>query len=312
MWMRGITSFQDLCKRGNPKNVFGDRKKVSIELYEEALKSKVQKKVGEEILLEFAVCNGVYKRTYENRFKDFDAKVLSFVKKIKAPLKVHDMAVSDGRTACDFFNQLAVYEDMTYHASDYGSTVHILKDGRAKIVVDHTNAICQFICDPFVLIHHFYKREVVLYPLNFLVKLWLRFVKAPKIMQKFKAGALKPTKTIRLFCPDALALEKEDKRFSLLDHSILSPSPLKQRQNFIRFMNILNPGYFSSAQSQAIIQHVFDALEEGGLMVVGSNQGQNTQVHGGVYQKEKTGFKCLWQSGDGGYAKKVLEAFKPA
>ena len=45
-------------------------------------------------------------------------------------------------------------------------------------------------------------------------------------------------------------------------------------------MNILNPGYFDEAGLARILTNLFDALAEGGLIALGSNENPGSPVDG--------------------------------
>ncbi|WP_390894414.1 hypothetical protein [Bradyrhizobium diazoefficiens] len=86
----------------------------------------------------FPITNGAYKRTSRERFGTFDREVLSILARLfssNAPLSVHDVAVSDGRTACDFYRVLSAhFSELEFLASDLCLRVTrlIFSQGAAK------------------------------------------------------------------------------------------------------------------------------------------------------------------------------------
>ena len=77
--------------------------------------------LAEAILFKFSDGRGVWKATYAKRFGSFDATVCELVKTHlgAGPLVVHDLAVSDARTAVDFYQSLQRNRiDARFYASD--------------------------------------------------------------------------------------------------------------------------------------------------------------------------------------------------
>jgi hypothetical protein len=106
MLKTGIYTLEQLLAESQFDGFFGLRKKISITLYPETAALPQANELAEHILLEFSNEHGAYKRTYANRFADFDKEVLKLCIAhfpTTQTINVHDTAVSDGRTACDFF-----------------------------------------------------------------------------------------------------------------------------------------------------------------------------------------------------------------
>lgn len=298
MLKTGIYTLEQV-KRNKFKTILGGDKRISITLYDQILNVEDSSTLAERVLLLFTDERGAYKRTYQNRFADFDKQVLEiFAANFPHTnqLQVSDVAVSDGRTAVDFFAQLSKqYNDIVYAASDYNPTVYVVEKGAIKLTLSRDNKLIEMVCPPFVfnaanpdvLKYHFLNRVVQFFAERMFV--------AP-VMREYLAGKLS-AREVHLFCPAATNLAKSDARFKLGQHNVLNPFPSKS--HIIRAMNILNVTYFSKPEFKKVLQNMHDGLHLDGLLVVGSNQDSGSLVHGAVYRKTNTGFLKIWQSGTG-------------
>ena len=132
----------------------------------------------EAILRRFALSNGVYKRTAQSRFAEFDHAVTEFLSDKFANeevLQVHDVAVSDGRTSVEFYDRLRreLMQSIEFYATDRDLEVFALhKNGcRTSVVIDSEGTVLQIVHPPFVF--NVCKPESkLLYPINHLIR-WL-------------------------------------------------------------------------------------------------------------------------------------------
>ena len=294
----GVYNLAQLRAMKSAKTFLGGSRSISITLYDQ-LKNPEDEKIAEYILNGFSDDRGAYKRTYSKRFEDFDKKIVALVgahfSKDK-PLFMHDVAVSDGRTSCDFFEKLAdIFPKLNFYASDYDSEIIILESGTTKVTINTQGKLLEVVWPPFVfnaIKQHSY------YPLNNIMFFLVRFFVVRKMMVQYKAGAIKNYR-IKLFCPRANVLAKSDERFQLGKYNVLDPFPAAHKLSIVRAMNILNASYFTSAEFERLLRNIWNSLSEGGLLIAGSNQDAATLVHGTVYQKQKDKFHKLWVSGDG-------------
>src|SRR5947208_2045153 len=100
MLKTGIFKLEQLNELNNLKSIFGADKRVSITLYDQIFDYSNAEALAERILLMFTDERGAYKRTYSQRFAEFDtlcARVLAENFDQENALTVHDVAVSDGR-----------------------------------------------------------------------------------------------------------------------------------------------------------------------------------------------------------------------
>lgn len=301
MLKTGIYRIEQLKQPKKLKTIFGKDKKISMTLYNELANDSQRNEIAERILLNFTDERGAYKRTYSNRFEAFDAEALKEIQKHFSQennLTFHDVAISDGRTACDFFEKISPhFLKMDYYASDYDPYIFVVESGKTKLIFNSEGTPLEITFPPFVL--NLIIQQSKYYFLNWFIHFLLEKTLIKKMVSNYKKGLLKADKRL-IFSPKAIMLAKEDARFHLLQHNLLSASPLAQPVNVFRAMNILNPGYFTSDEFTIVIGHIFNALSDHGLFLMGSNQASNTLVHGGIFLKTKSGFQKIWQSGDKG------------
>lgn len=280
-------------------------KRVSITLLEEAKASSNAKALTERILLTFTDERGAYKRTYADRFLEFDNNLLPIIKEhfdVNTKLCVHDVAVSDGRTAVDFYKKLQEFTDLEYTASDYSSKVSVLADKYGKVTIGADNQIIEVVFAPFV----FNFRRPDRYwraPLNRILQYILKYTYVPYILSKYKTGTLSANE-IFLMGEDTLLLAAKDMRFNLEQYDLLQP--FKKSYDIIRAMNVLNTSYFTKDEFTQILQNIHAGLNDKGLFIHGSNQNADSIVNGGIYKKTNQGFELLHSSGDGSHLANLL------
>lgn len=282
------------------KDIFGVNKSISLNLLKYTRSLENDGGLSELILSQFCDSRRVYKRTYSNRFDEFDNKVLDIINNqlTEKNIIIHDVGVSDARTSCDFFHKISEYHsDLKYYASDYEPYVNLLCESEKILAVNDNNDILQFVSPPWVF--NTFNEARRYYPLNCVIKFYLFKLVAPKIMRKFLAGKIESSQRISLFCNEAHKLSIKDERFNLLQYNVLKPSPIDGPLDVIRIMNMLNIGYFTDMEFKESIQNIFDSLRLGGLFVSGSNGDKGTEVEGAVYVKLQHGFKLLATFGKG-------------
>jgi len=303
----GIHSKNQIKKQEKFTSFLGQDKKISITLYDQIIEESNADELAERILLLFADERGAYKRTYQKRFEDFDKVVLTCLKKNfknGASLTFHDVAVSDGRTALDFFEKMSQeFTNIQYTASDYNPKVYVVEKGKCKVTLSHSGKILEILFPPFVF--NIIKPDVH-YPLNYLIKFIVeRFIADPLV----KKSHLKkiPAKELLLFAPRVLNASRNDVRFKLLQHNLLEP--FDKSAHVIRAMNVLNTSYFSEDEFLKVLKHIYEGLEDGGIFITGSNQEAGSIVNGGVYKKDDKGFEKVWESGEGSPVDQLIVNF---
>ena len=99
----GITNLDQMRNRKFKTFLKRKRGNISITLYDKIHTFSDADTIAERILLLFSDERGAYKRTYQKRFGEFDAQVIHELSKFSPPQTFHDVGISDGRTALDFF-----------------------------------------------------------------------------------------------------------------------------------------------------------------------------------------------------------------
>src|SRR6266498_1620454 len=115
------------------EDVFGKQKNIAIELYDELHRIETTAANDyQEIVLDRFKFGHVFKRTHRSRFAEFDKATLCAVgehlgSSNREPLRVHDLAVSDGRTSLDLYQKLSdIYDDrLHFLSSDILPWVHV-------------------------------------------------------------------------------------------------------------------------------------------------------------------------------------------
>jgi hypothetical protein len=226
---------------------------------------------------------------------------------------IQDVGVSDGRTACDFFGRLrSLFPNVAYFASDYGALVKVISNEQCCLVLNATNKLLELTFRSFVF--HLPERwellACFLYPLNILIRWYALHFPAKRLLKNYHTGKLSThPQEILLFCPKALRLASEDKRFTLEEQSVLHP--LKRSSHVIRAMNLLNPSYFTKEEFLRVLRHMHTALFDDGFLITGSNQDAGTPVHGGIYHKSSSGFEEIHRFGNGSPIAATIALFKP-
>ena len=305
----GIHSKNQIKKQEKFTSLLGQDKKISITLYDQIIEESNADELAERILLLFADERGAYKRTYQKRFEDFDKVVLTCLKKNfknGASLTFHDVAVSDGRTALDFFEKMSQeFTNIQYTASDYNPKVYVVEKGKCKVTLSHSGKILEILFPPFVF--NVIKRDSIRhYPINHLIRLIVERFIADPLVKKYHLKKI-PAKELLLFAPRVLNASRNDVRFKLLQHNLLEP--FDKSAHVIRAMNVLNTSYFSEEEFLKVLKHIYEGLEDGGIFITGSNQGAGSIVNGGVYKKDDKGFEKVWESGEGSPVDQLIVNF---
>jgi hypothetical protein len=281
------------------------RRACYVGLYEDAgsVDGELGRKLEEQVLFGFSVANGVFKRTSKDRMGDFDDATIAAVKRLSCRdrlLVVHDMAVSDARTAYDLFLKLsaALNDSIEFYATDLALKVTAIRKcgSRTRVVVDGNNNIVQLVYPPFVLPMR--AIESWLFPINRLLRVVLMRVVANRVVKQRQLGDPElECRELQLICREARTLLAARSNFHLDEYDLFEQAP--RSYGLIRAMNIFNLTYFPAAAIEVALVNVFESLEEGGLFVVGSNGDAGSMVNGGIYAKQGGCFSAVYTSGSG-------------
>lgn len=294
----GLYRIEQLSSLRNTGGFFGGTRRASITLYDQLTGIRDGEKWGEQVLSLFSDGRGAYKRTYGRRFDEFDTSAIRHIAEAfeaERALVIHDVGVSDARTACDFFHSAAArFPRLTYYASDFEPTLSILRLGNIKVAMNQNGQILEIVLPPFVF-NTIKPEDFRLYPINYLFFQIARKICVPRVLAAWRDGTIQPS-SLSLFCPEATELARRDNRFRLLDHDLLESAPFPVPVDVVRAMNVLNASYFSERELAQIAARIFHSLVDGGLLIVGSNEEAGSQVRGAIYRKAKVGFVELRRS----------------
>ena len=277
----GITDVAGLAR---PRTIFGGYRDVAVPVLWRALQADPER-YGAACAAAFnrlRMGNGVYKYTAPHRFDDVAPEVDALLAERlgKGPLSVHDLGVSDAVTSVELFAALgARWPDLRFTMSDWFDAVYVVTPdgGPWSAVFDAELRLIQFFGRGFVLTPQTPPRKW--HPVNRMVLAQLRRTFEPAAQDAARALSREfdpprapvgwSAERVPLVCRAALELVRKDPRATFVRHSVLDPMPAKYR--FVRAMNVLNRGYFGEADLRRAIGHIRDALEPGGVFLVGRN-----------------------------------------
>ena len=312
MFKAGIYKKEQLSEQ-RLYSFWGKRRYVTLALYNEFPGTEDQvERYQEHVINRVATANGSFKKTHSNRFDAFDDLSLSHIQKQypgAQSLRVHDLAVSDGRTTVPYFKKLSdIYgESLKYKASDYAPYFKIIrrKGSPSHVVIDSDGTLIQFTVSPFVF-NAVQPENKFVYPVNFIAREILRRKFVNPLLQNYKHDPQDiDVQDLSLLCSACQNLIDTDKRFTFEQYNILGPG--NDRFDVVRAMNILNPSYFDEKKMKVAISNIHHSLETDGILITGSNMEQGTTVNGGIYRRTEKGFTLLEKSGEGSPVSDFLE-----
>jgi len=289
---------------------FGKEKNISINLYQQINKiDNPEKKTqfAELILNRFNSDRNVLKRTYKNRFNNFDNSSINKISEQNyGRISVLDVAISDGRASCYFLGQsINQFQNLYYTGSDIHVNYFLNKkdkDNKSYIITDENKKIIEITHPPFVW--NLARTEGKFYFIN-------NFLKG-QVLNKARVALLNNKFTyqekIELIHPDFKALLSKSTGFHLQNYDLFDE--MSGKFSVIRAMNILHQGYFNKNQLILILKNAYNGLEPGGLLIEGSNESEGTPVDGAIYKKHERGFILLTEPENPSRIKEIVLAFK--
>jgi hypothetical protein len=288
--------------------IFGRRKKVSVCVYGEILQDRPEKDRYLPLVLEsLVVGSGAFKRTENRRFEELDGAILGLVRAIERaadePLRVHDMGASDGRTSAELYAKLRSIGAVDFTASDLYRTVHVVEpeDRSWWVAFDEDRQPIQYgrwgvVISPFLPDH------LLLYPINRLIARWLEYTVVPratKCIAEMDLDAIADLNGVRvgghrvsniaLVSRGCRDLMRRDSGFRFTRHDVRQRSSSKY--HLIRVLNVLNHVEVNG-QVEAI-QNCYDALLEGGILVIGRSIDPGGNTSASIWRREHGGFELI-------------------
>jgi hypothetical protein len=310
MIRKGIFTIGQL-KSTSFKDTFGKEKNISIFLYKQIneIKNASEKiKYAELVLNRFNSDRNVLKRTYKNRFNNFDnLSVNKISEQNYDEISIFDIAISDGCASYYFLERVVnQFQNFCYTGSDIHINYYLNKkyeSSRSYIITDENKKVVEITKPPFVW--NFARTEGRFYFINnFLKKHYLK-----KAERELKKNKIKFKEKIELIHPDFKTLLSKNSEFKVQNYNLFNEIPGKY--TIIRAMNILHLGYFNDDQLILILNNLYNGLETSGLLIEGSNENAGTPVEGAIYKKCNDGFMLLSEPEKPSRIKKLILSFRP-
>jgi hypothetical protein len=291
----GVRRIEDLSRYSV---VLGRARKIDIRLYGEILRGHPE---GDRwlplILQSYRASNRAPKRTESGRFQEFDALLLATLAERAAPspLAVHDMGVSDGRTAVELYEKLSERTEVEFNASDWYPELHLVRHRRRgwSVAFDEDGHAVQYAGFGFVLSPPEPDRAF-LYPVNRLVQALFDRILAPRaaralgdsdltelaVLEERRHGEFQVSR-IPLVCRECLDLMEREPRFHYERHDVREPC--RRRFHLIRAMNVVN--HLSVADQRRALRALHQSLDEGGLLALGRSQDPSGETLGSIFER---------------------------
>ncbi len=319
MFRKGIYSISDLqALRGVVPN-----RHISCSLLRlAALGAKDSIQAFEMIIRDLELSSGVCRTTYRGRLHDVDVLVRPYLLEFfarKQRFEVHDWAASDGLVASEWaWDLFRMFPFCRFTASDL--TLYLVEVRRGKreaFIFEPTGVPLQYVFPPFVV--SFNRRDSTVFFANRLLR--MRAERCAKSLQRIVseyrwAGFDDPTeysvppdriRILPLIHPEARALQCQIPHFRIVPHSVLSP--LEERVDVIRTMNIHHRRYFQDADIARGAQAVFDSLVLGGIWILGRTAEEKNPVRNeaSILRRTELGFQVLGRLNGGSELEESLK-----
>lgn len=311
----GIHSLRQL-RRFDSKSFFDLRRDIALDLYPlcASLEASEAIELQELILRNFSCGNSAYKRTQAGRFQDFDGSIANVLKDCFESygdvIRIHDLAVSDGRTSVDFYEVLRsnLPNQLDFLGSDLDLEFHVLNFGRSgRAIYDCRGTCLQLVIPPFVHARRSEPRSRLLFLDRFFGKL-LSSSLVPSLDELLRRRNERVSK-IRLLSPRAAELESRSPNVRFEQADLLERPRGLGTFHIVRAMNVLNRSYFREEFLRHAVCNVFLALKENGVFVTGSNQDAGSEVEGGVYRRRGDRFVPEYEANGGSPVREILLEF---
>lgn len=310
LYLTGIHDARQLAGF-DPASWTGRRRRIAIDLIDDI--DRLERPDLRSALFERIVdARGAFKRTYPDRFAAFDEQLAQAWRAASLPASpphVLDVAVSDGSTSLAF---VALVERLTngvfrFTATDLDGRYQLVwrtADPTSRVILNDAGQIVQIVKPPFLFTH---RESRYLFPLNRLLRPGAeRFGRA--LIAAWRNGdAGVSSREVLLFNPGLRRLLVERAHVQFRPWDILEPW-LGDKADCVRAMNVLNPDYFDAAQMSRVLRNLFDALSDGGLLAIGSNEDAGSQIDGVICRRAGDRLEMLATSGLGFRAPDALAA----
>ncbi len=308
LYLTGIHDARQLSEF-DPSSWTGRRRRIAIDLVDDI--DRLGDASAREALFERIVdARGAFKRTYRDRFAAFDAALLAAWNDLGwqgTNLHVLDAAVSDGSTALPLFAAFdrIAGDALRFTATDLdGRYIRLSRPGEParRVIVNEVGAIVQIVIPPFLFTH---RESRFLFPVNRMLRCAAERWAAPLVEAWGRGTPPIAVREILLFNPQFRQVVENDGRLEFTAWDILQPWNGKAA-HCVRAMNVLNPGYFDGNQMRQAVRHLFDAVCDGGLLALGSNEDAGTTVDGVICRRDGQRLVVITTMGHGFRAPEAL------
>ena len=311
LYLTGIHDAGQL-PRFDPSTWVGIRRRIAIDLIDDI--DRLGDPAVRVALFERIVdVRGAFKRTYPDRFAEFDARLIeAWRAKPPANGTVHvlDAAVSDGSTSLSLMASVEKLTggDFRFSATDLdGRYQRLSRKGapQRRVIATPAGEIVQIVTPPFLFTH---RESKLIFPVNRMLRPAAQRWADALVADWRRGDASVQARDILLLAPQLRHRVETDARVQFRAWDILEPWP-GDKAHCVRAMNVLNHGYFDDAQMATVMRHLFDALADGGLIAMGSNEDAGTSVDGIVCRRVGDGLEAVESVGRGFRAPDVLARF---
>lgn len=287
LYLTGIHDASQLA-RFDASTFLGRRRRIAIDLID-AIDADANASARQAMFEQIVDSRMVFKRTYPDRFADFDKALIGHCRRHISglrPLQVLDAAVSDGSTSLPLIDRIDELSNGEFHftATDLdGRYLRVWRRGdeRRRVILSDNGEIVQIIDPPFVFGH---RGSRYLFPVNHILKRKAEQYARMLLADRDRDDPSISTAEVLLLSPDFRSRLARDTRLNFQAWDILEPWH-GHVANCVRAMNILNPGYFGTAALVRIMTNLFNALADGGLIALGSNENAGSAVDGVICRR---------------------------
>lgn len=247
-------------------------------------------KINDEATFVFALQatrlpNGTCKTTNIRRFKSLDDTICKHAIKFSKPVKVHDVAASDGITSVNLSDALS--ESSIVHSvrfSDKFSNLYTRRSGLSRIVYDQEGVLIY--ADFFGLLASPYL------PKRFWLSKWLGYAYSEKHERK-------PDETEILLLNPIARRRIAAKQLDFFYYDLFDSKVSDETYQVVRCMNALNPAIFSESKLRSAVTKLAENLEEKGILVIGRTNPSSGENHATIFQRRDSALVVLERHGDG-------------
>jgi len=268
--------------------------------------------------------NGTYKYTYANRLDDLNSLVAGLLPSDQ-PLRLMDVAISSGITTLDWANSLdRLGIPYTLTGGDLNIHGYLLSFGKQlNVLVDRMGYALQY--DVF---GHGFPNPPARRMLPFYLP-WILLFKSliPRDFEQWRLAMAQEAeqdgpgrrigcRSVTLVSPRLL----HNDRIELIEDDLVNNWTIHDRYHALRAANILNRSYFDEPTLIAIIANLRRRLVEGGLLIVCSTTGDQSNRPSATTSNDGTvftvggddGIKVVGRLGQGSAVEDLVLGLQPA